>query len=124
MPANKPEEVDQLVGEAISKGDIEAAVALYEPDATFVPEPGQTVTGTAAIREVMTNFVAMKPNLQVEVPLVVSSGEVAILYSKWTLSGTDADGNPVDVSGQGQEVVRLQADGTWKFVIDNPWGAP
>ena len=86
MPANKPEEVDQLVGEAISKGDIEAAVALYEPDATFVPEPGQTVTGTAAIREVMTNFVAMKPNLQVEVPLVVSSGEVAILYSKWTLS--------------------------------------
>jgi ketosteroid isomerase-like protein len=40
------------------------------------------------------------------------------------MSGTDADGEPVEMSGQGQEVVRLQSDGTWKFVIDNPWGAP
>ena len=124
MPANTPEQCDILVGQAISSGDVEAALALYEPDAAFVTEPGQTVTGAQAIREAISNFVAMKPTLNVEVPLVVQSGDTAILYSQWTITGTAADGSPVDMSGKGQEVVRRQADGNWLFVIDNPWGAP
>jgi uncharacterized protein (TIGR02246 family) len=124
MPANTPEQCDILVGQAISSGDVEAALALYEPDAAFVTEPGQTVTGAQAIREAISNFVAMKPTLNVEVPLVVQSGDTAILYSQWTITGTAAAGSPVDMSGKGQEVVRRQADGNWLFVIDNPWGAP
>ena len=71
MPATSPEQCDILVGQAISAGDVDAAVAHYEPGATFVPEPGKTVIGTDAIREVMVGFIAMKPTLKVEVPLVV-----------------------------------------------------
>jgi hypothetical protein len=36
MPARKPEECDLQLIEAMQKGDVEAAVALYEPNATFV----------------------------------------------------------------------------------------
>ena len=39
MPAQKPEEVDQLLLKAIEQGDLDAAVALYEPNATFVISP-------------------------------------------------------------------------------------
>ena len=45
MPARRPEEADLLVIEALNTGDVEAALALYEPGATFVPEPGQAATG-------------------------------------------------------------------------------
>ena len=121
MPAHRPEEADLLVIEAINAGDVEAALALYEPDATFAPEPGKAATGLEAIREVLNGFLALKPRLTIEVPQVVQSGDLALLSSRWTLKGTGPDGAPVELAGQGAEVVRRQADGTWRFVIDNPF---
>ena len=51
MPARKPEDCDLLIAEYINSGNVEAAVALYEPTATFLVGPGKPVTGHAAIRE-------------------------------------------------------------------------
>ena len=53
MPARKPEECDLLLIEAINKGDLDAAVALYEPKATFVLDSGEVITGQGAIREAL-----------------------------------------------------------------------
>ena len=53
MPAHKPEECDLLLFEVIETGDLDAALALYEPDAIFVVSPDQIVTGHAAICEVL-----------------------------------------------------------------------
>ena len=121
MPARRPEEADLLVIEALNAGDAEAALSLYESEATFVPEPGKAAAGLEAIREVLNGFLALKPRLTIEVPQVTESGDLALLSSRWTLKGTAPDGSPVDLAGQGAEVVRRQADGTWKFVIDNPF---
>ena len=121
MPARRPEEADLLVIEALNAGDAEAALSLYDSEATFVPEPGKAATGLEAIRAVLNAFLALKPRLTIEVPQVTESGDLALLSSRWTLKGTAPDGSPVDLAGQGAEVVRRQADGTWKFVIDNPF---
>jgi len=123
MPARNPGDVDLLVIEALNAGDAEAALALYERDATFVPEPGKLATGQDAIREALNQFLAYKPRLTIEVPQVAESGELALLCSSWTLKGTAPDGSAIEMAGQGAEVVRRQADGTWKFVIDNPFAA-
>ena len=123
MAARKPEDCDNLLIEALNTGDLEAAVACYEPDASFVVEPGKVVTGHAAIREVLESWLALKPKLTIEAN-AVQSGDVALLRSKWTLKGTGSDdGKPVEMSGNGTEVVRRQADGSWLFIIDNPAGA-
>lgn len=37
--------------------------------------------------------------------------------------GTDGDGNAVDLRGVTSELLRRQADGSWKYVIDHPFGA-
>ena len=124
MPANRPEQCDLLISEAINSGNIDAVLALYESNATFAPEPGQSVTGLPAIRKVMEGFTALKPKLTVEVPLVLECGEIALLHSQWTISGTNPDGSALNAEGKGIEVVRRQADGTWKFIIDNPNGNP
>ena len=121
MPARRPEEADLLVIEALNAGDVEAALAFYEPGATFVPEPGKAATGLEAIREVLNGFLALRPRLTIQVPQVAQSGDIALLGSRWTLKGTGTDGNPVELAGQGVEVVRRQADGTWKFIFDNPF---
>ena len=124
MPATSPEQCNILIGQAASAGDLEAIMALYEPGATFISDDGQRFTGTDAIREAMTGFLSMKPTLKVEVPLVIESGDTALLHSKWSLSGTGPDGSAINMDGQGTEVVRRQPGGNWLFVIDNPWGAP
>jgi ketosteroid isomerase-like protein len=46
MPASTPEEVLSLLGQAFNAGDLNSILALYEPEATFVVQPGDTVTGT------------------------------------------------------------------------------
>ena len=122
MPARRPEEADLLIGEAINAGDLDAAVALYEPEASFVPARGQVITGTEAIREVMTGFIAMKPKLTIQVPKVVQVGDIALLYSEWSVTGTGPDGSAINLTGKGREVVRRQPDGTWRFIIDDPNG--
>ena len=124
MPAQKPEDCDFLLVEALSKGDLEAALALYEPNASFVLDSGQVVTGQSAIREVMQGFLALKPKFTMEVKAVQNGDEnIALLRGKWNLSGTGPDGKPMTMSGNSTEVVRRQPDGSWKFIIDNPRGA-
>lgn len=122
MPARKPEECDTLLCEALNRGDLEAAVALYEPTATFVAAPGKILTGHAGVCESMQGFLAIKPKFTISVN-AVENGDIAVLRSKWNVNGTGADGKPVAMSGNGIEVVRRQSDGTWKFIIDNPNGA-
>ncbi|MBI2753728.1 MAG: nuclear transport factor 2 family protein [Betaproteobacteria bacterium] len=122
MPARNPEEIDRLFSDALNAGNLDALVALYEPQAALSPEPGKAVVGTRAIREALSGFLAMKPKMAMTTRILAQGGDIALLTSKWDLSGTAADGAPVKMSGQSAEVCRRQKDGSWLFAIDNPWG--
>ncbi len=122
MTARNPEEIDRLFSDALNAGNLDALVALYEPQAALSPEPGKVVTGTKAIREALSGFLAMKPKMAMMTRILAQGGDIALLTSKWDLSGTAADGAPVKMSGQSAEVCRRQKDGSWLFAIDNPWG--
>ena len=86
--------------------------------------PGKQVTGLDAIRKQLNVFLEAKPRLTVDVPQVTRSRELALLCSHWTLHETSPDSRRVDLTGQGAEVVRRQADGTWKIVLSNPFPCP
>ncbi|HVL70154.1 MAG TPA: nuclear transport factor 2 family protein [Vicinamibacterales bacterium] len=122
MAARTPEEIDALFERELNAGNLEGLLALYEPNATFTVEPGTIVSGTAAIREALSGFLNMKPRLTLSPRVLGNNGEIALISSKWTLKGTGPDGSTVDLAGESAEVVRRQADGTWKFVVDSPWG--
>jgi hypothetical protein len=49
-----------------------------------------------------------------------ADGNIASTQAKCSVTGTDPDGKPETMSDRNAEVVCRQADGTWKFVIDNP----
>jgi uncharacterized protein (TIGR02246 family) len=122
MPTNKPEELSKVFAEALSAGDLDGLVSLYEADGSFVPEPGHVATGHQAIREALAGFIALKPQLSAEVKTLVEAGDMAIATANWQLKGTGPDGNPVELAGQSVEVLGRQPDGTWLFKIDYPFG--
>ena len=123
MSARRPEELDRLFAQALNAGNLDGLLALYEPNAALAPQPGQVVAGTQSIREALQAFIAMKPTLtKLETKTVMQTGEIALNSAKWHLTGTGPDGSPVTMDGHSAEVARRQADGTWRMVIDSPWG--
>ena len=90
MSAKTPEDVDRLFGEKINAGDLEGAVALYEPGATLVMTEGD-LTGTDAIREGLAPLIAGKLHLRMNVVKVVRAGDVALLYNEWSGSAVGPD---------------------------------
>jgi uncharacterized protein (TIGR02246 family) len=123
MAARRPDELDRLFAQALNAGNIDALLALYEPNAVLAPQPGQVVTGAQSIREALQGFIAMKPTLTIlETKTVMQTGEIALNSAKWRLTGTGPDGSPTTMDGESAEVARRQADGTWRMVIDSPWG--
>jgi ketosteroid isomerase-like protein len=122
MAASDPLAVHRLFAERFNARDIQGVLALYEPTATLVPEPGSTVSGIAAIREALSGFLALNAPIKLEPRLLAQTDEIALLGSPWTLSAKAADGSPIELGGTTADVVRRQRDGSWLVVIDNPWG--
>lgn len=122
MPVTTPEALHALWIDEVNRGNLDAVVALYEPTAAFAVQPGQVVHGISAIREALAGLFALAPCGTLENLAVVGAGDLALLVSRWSLTGTGSDGEPVSLGGQTADVARRQVDGTWRLAIDNPWG--
>ncbi len=122
MPAQSPAEISRLFTKALHSSDVDSLVALYWPEASLVPQPGQIATGTEAIRQAMIGYVAMKPTMNVQVQQVFQVDNIALVHANWTMTGTAPDGSLINMGGKSADVMRRQPDGTWLVLIDNPFG--
>ena len=114
--------VSQLA-QAINRGDIEAALALYEPNAVLVAQPGYLARGSTELRLALGRFIELKPTLRSETQNVVEVDDIALYIGRWTLRGTDPSGQIVAMGGESSDILRRQRDGRWLIAVDNPWGA-
>ena len=117
-----PEEVLNSVTEGINAGDLDSLMTLYEPLACFASQPGQLTKSQDGIRESLRNFINMKGKLDLKVKRVLRANDLALVTTEWSFSGTGSDGKQVHMNAKSADVLRQQRDGTWRFVIDNPWG--
>jgi uncharacterized protein (TIGR02246 family) len=122
MIATSPDALHQLWVDGVNRGDLDGLMNLYEPESAFVTRPGHVVSGLAAVREATAGLLALNPRATLQPLTVVRAGDVALLISRWHLTGSDQAGEPVEVAGQTADIVRRQTDGSWRFAIDNPWG--
>src|SRR5262245_51650983 len=90
MLTHKPEEWPALFERYLNAGDLEAAVALYDPDASFVPKSGEAVAGRDGIRRVLSELIGSEARLRGRVVKAVTAGDIAVLYTDW--HGTIAGG--------------------------------
>jgi ketosteroid isomerase-like protein len=99
MGAPSPELVDLWLARAFNAPDIEAAAAMYHPEASVVRleqvhGSHTVVRGADAIRETMAGYVGLKPHMDVVVHHTTVAGDFALCRSQWRITGTDRNGDP------------------------------
>ncbi len=110
----KPQDIHEKFEKAFNAGDMDALAALYEPSAILLVN-GEEKRGTAAIREALSGFLALQGKMTLRTAAVMETGDgLAMLHGKWNL-------DPPGMQGVSSEVVRRQGDGTWVYIIDNPF---
>ena len=122
MPTSTPEQVLESIVTGINAGDLDSLLPLYESDAAFASEPGSLAHGAPGISQALTGFISMNGELDLEVTRVLEVDDLALVTGVWSFDGTGPDGERVHLEANNADVLRRQADGTWRFVIDNPWG--
>jgi ketosteroid isomerase-like protein len=96
-PPKSPEACDLLFFEHVNAGDLDALLSLYEPTCRMVKRDGSVAQGHAEIREVLGRVIAIRARMTGEIVKVVAGDEVAMVYNDW------------------------QPDGTWRFILDDPY---
>ncbi|CAN5898990.1 hypothetical protein BH20GEM1_BH20GEM1_16750 [soil metagenome] len=112
---------DQAWADAAVAGDAAAIAQQYTADAIVLPPASPRVTGTAAIQELFTGWLAEAPissaTLDSDVITVAAAGDYAHAVGSYTMSGAAPDGS--EWSDQGKYVALWKnVDGDWKIVAD------
>jgi uncharacterized protein (TIGR02246 family) len=123
MSDQRPEAVIERFSQLLAERNLDGMIELYEPDATFAPQPGESVSGRDAIRSALGAFLALQPRMSGTIEKVLRAGDTALVANRWNLSGTASDGTPVEMAATSADVLRRRPDGSWGIVIDDPWGA-
>jgi|SRR6185312_15483167 len=114
MPANSPEEICRIFKEHMAEGDLDALLNLYDPQAVFLNQAGEVKNGDGLKHELST-FAAMKTRFDFTIKQTVQTGDIALMHTQWTVSG------PQPKKVYAIEVARRQPDGTWRWLIGDPF---
>ena len=119
-----PHNLNERWRDAFNAGDLDLLMTMYEPDAVLVPGPGaEPVMGHDAIRASLTWFLGLGGTLRYEPRHWLEQDDLVLSSIAFTMDGgTAEDGSPVALAGVTNEVARRGADGTWRYVIDHPFG--
>jgi uncharacterized protein (TIGR02246 family) len=102
---------------AFAAGNIDGVMTTYVPSAVVVAQPGQPVAGNAALRAMFAEFIASGVNFTYGAHEVVVAGDTGLHLMSWTAPGPDGPMTALSVA-----VLLRQPDGSWKMVIDHPFG--
>jgi uncharacterized protein (TIGR02246 family) len=121
MGANDPQQMHELFAKFFNSKDIDGLVSLYEPDAILASAPGESARGTKQIRASLEALLAMDLTVEFgEKTIVLEADGLALTHGTWKL--VTKDGSPAGEATTA-EVARRGTDGTWRYVLDNPWGS-
>ncbi len=120
MFTDQPGDLHQLFMAGVNAHDIEALLALYEPDSTAVDLGGNSLSGLDNLRAFLTGFLSVAREIEGGTRKVLVAGDMALMSSSWKVVLATPDGGTAIAMGTSAEVARRQPDGTWRFLIDDP----
>lgn len=103
----------------LNSGDIDGLVDLYVSDVLYVNPEGKEMTGQAPVRADFEAMMKLKPQIVLGDRKHLVYRDIALTTNHWKLKITDPDGKQQELTGGGIEVLRKQADGGWRFIIDD-----
>ncbi len=122
FPAH-PNQMNNCFADAYNSGRIENLIALFETDAQSVTMTGSVLSGTGSIKEDLEKLLLFGGQMISVNKFAVQYDNIALLRADWTIATKDNSGNAIEIKGSSAEVVRRQANGTWLYIIDHPFGA-
>lgn len=93
MTNNTPEELLKRVTEFINSMDIDSFISLYEPDAIFIDESGESFRGIDRIREKMKTYIDMNGKSESRITKEITTGNISLVYRDWIYEATRSDGD-------------------------------
>jgi ketosteroid isomerase-like protein len=115
MPATTPEEVGDLFLHYMRGGDLDALLTVYDPEVAFRNRAGEVLHGLDALRQELAPLAAARAVFEFKIRAVIQAGDVALIHNEWKLS------SPEQMSGYAIEVAKRQPDGTWRWLIGDPF---
>jgi ketosteroid isomerase-like protein len=116
-PKQAVTDVSTRFAAAFAARDADALLQLFESEALMKPSPdGPAIRGHAALRKELQAFMDANPKIETYKTVVYENTDLALMRSKWRILGE----KPIE--GESLEVLRRQTDGSWKYVIDLPFG--
>lgn len=103
----------------MNRGDLEGLVDFYLEDVTYINPDGKLLYGKAAVRADFEGLLALKPQIVLGDRVHYLYQDVALTTNHWKMTFTDPDGKVQNLAGGGIEVMRKQADGGWRYIIDD-----
>lgn len=116
--ASRPDDVCRLIYDALSDGDLDAALTHYEVEAVIELPSGQEARGHEAIRRVLGRAVEARLLYEVVIDEKIAVLDVALVHGTWTRSGTDREGREILLRGTQRSVMRRWSDGYWRVAIE------
>ncbi len=112
----------QTMTRNFQENNIPAVMESYESKATVLFEPGSPVSEAAQLEQMFAGMATLSPVFDYAGHEVIVNDDIAIHIAPWDMTGRTPDGQEIAQSGLSIAVLRKQADGSWKMVIDNPHG--
>lgn len=107
---------------AFQNGDLHGVLSAYALDAAVAFEPGQPVSGEAALSAGFQQFFSVSPQFRYAGHDVMVAGDLALHIAPWEMTGATPGGQVIEQRGLSVAVLRRSAAGIWQLVLDNPFG--
>jgi ketosteroid isomerase-like protein len=118
-----PADVHSTLLKSFNAGDVDATVACYESQACFMSRSGRIARGAMELRDVYRVTFSNKPQIKFRVRKIVPAGDdLALVVVEWRSKAVSPVGEVRLWAGTATNIVRRQPDGSWKLVLDNPYG--
>jgi uncharacterized protein (TIGR02246 family) len=119
VAVSNPEQMNAAFAAAVNERDLAAVLDLYEPEALLVPQPGERAVGRDEIEAALSALLALGGRMESRNRYCLQVGDVALLQGEWRFSSSEG----VRMAGVSAEIVRRQPDGSWRYVVDHPFGS-
>ena len=117
MGVREPSEINAAFAAGFNARDVDALLALYDPDGSVVERDGTVSVGADAIRAHLTRLVEVGGEMVSTNRSAVVIGDTALVTATWEIT---LAGAPEPIRGRSAEVLVTQPDGTWAYLIDQP----
>jgi ketosteroid isomerase-like protein len=99
-------------------------MALYERDAILIPQPGaEPVKGTHAIRSALEGFLALKGKIELRRSMLFNTATSRCCARHGGSKAPGLTASRWRCLMAAPKWVRRQADGSWRYIIDHPFGS-